>query len=150
MSANPLQRVRDRADRENRNMQHWMSGYGQGRGESAREWWTPATDVLVRESGDLAIVMDLPGLRREEIDVNLSGRDLTVSGRKDRHDSTAEYYVRERYCGSFERTVNLPAGIDCDRVSCHFEEGTLEITIRGYAETLEAGTRKLEIRGAKD
>lgn len=150
---NPIRKMTDKASQNNKVMQYWMSGYGTGRGSQGNDspgHWVPTTDVIMREGGDLEITMELPGVRREDINVSLAGGDLTVSGQKDGRDESAEYYTSERYSGPFQRTVSLPDGLTRDRISCNFERGTLEIMIRDYARTLEAEAERLEVQGPGD
>ena len=80
------------------------------------------------------------------MDVSFTGGVLTVSGeRKSELDEKAEtdFYVRERYYGAFRRSWTLPAGIGEDDISADFENGLLEITIRGGVAA--AKPRRIEI-----
>lgn len=150
---NPIRRMADKASERNRIMESWMAGYGTGSsngGSGAPDHWSPATDVMMREDGGLVIVMDLPGVRREDIEVSLTGGDLTVSGHKEGRGEGSQYFTSERYSGPFQRTVGLSEGLTRDRISCHFEKGTLEITVQGYADTLEAESQRLEVLGPRD
>ena len=71
----------------------------------------------------------------EDVEITLSNDVLTVSGerRSDLDEQDEKFYVRERYYGVFRRSWTLPAGIDEDDVSADFENGLLEITVRGGA-----------------
>lgn len=145
---NPFKDITDKATEHNRIMQQWMAGYATGqehpRGHS--DAWLPAIDVLMQHDGDLVILVELPGVRQEDIDLSISGGDLTVYGEKDGRREEAEYYTRERYFGTFRRTISLPDGLSEDRISCRFEGCLLVITIRDYADILEE--KRLEIGNA--
>lgn len=144
---NPFKGITERVTENNRIMEQWMAGYATGRehqrGQS--DAWVPATDIFMRGNRDLVIVAELPGMRQEDIDLSISGGDLTICGEKDGHEEDAEYYAAERYSGSFRRTISLPDGLTEDRVSCHFEECMLEVVIHNYHEILEE--KQIEIRG---
>jgi HSP20 family protein len=82
----------------------------------------------------------------DDVDITLSDGVLTVSGerRSDLNEEGVNFYVRERYYGAFRRSVTLPAGIDEDDISADFENGLLEIVVRGGAAAAEP--RRIEIR----
>jgi HSP20 family protein len=90
----------------------------------------PQVDVLRR--GDKLIVRaDLPGLSKENIEVDVSGDSLTIRGQR-RDESREEregYYWHERSSGSFARRIPLPENADVDHASARFENGVLEVSI---------------------
>jgi HSP20 family protein len=109
--------------------------------------WVPSTDVFAR-GGDLVIRVSLSGVSPEDVEITLSNDVLTVSGeRRSELDDVEEkaFYVRERYYGVFRRSWTLPAGISEDDVSADFENGLLEITVRG-AGAAAPEPRRIEIR----
>ena len=109
--------------------------------------WVPSTDVFAR-GGDLVIRVSLSGVYPEDVEITLSNDVLTVSGeRRSELDDVEEkaFYVRERYYGVFRRSWTLPAGISEDDVSADFENGLLEITVRGGAAAAPE-PRRIEIR----
>jgi len=82
------------------------------------------------------------------VEITLSNDVLTVSGqrRSDPEDVVEEtFYVRERYYGAFRRSWTLPAGIGDDDISADFENGLLEIIIRGAAAAVPE-PRRIEIQ----
>jgi HSP20 family protein len=100
-----------------------------GRGGGARRW-IPAMDLV--ETGDHYVLRaDLPGLSEEDVNVQLEGNTLTISGeRKPEHEAQQEgYYRLERGFGGFSRSLTLPEGVDPDGVRAHFDRGVLEIRI---------------------
>jgi HSP20 family protein len=92
--------------------------------------WTPAVDV-VRDNGNLVIHADLPGIKPEEVKIEVEDDILTVSGEhEERKDQQDEHYVRrERRYGSFSRSMALPAGVDADKIKAKTHDGVVEVTI---------------------
>lgn len=143
---NPFKGITDKFTEHNRLMEQWMAGYATGREQQRGQPddWVPAIDIFMREAGDLVILAELPGVRQEDIDLSISGGDVTICGEKDGHEE-AEYYTCERHSGSFRRTISLPDGLTEDRISTTFEGCMLKVVIRDYAETLEE--KRVEIGG---
>ena len=118
----------------------------EGRRRTHATAWVPSTDVVAR-GRDLVIRVSLSGVSPEDVEITLSNDVLTVSGerRSDLDEQDEKFYVRERYYGVFRRSWTLPAGIDEDDVSADFENGLLEITVRGGAVAAPE-PRRIEIR----
>jgi HSP20 family protein len=108
--------------------------------------WVPSTDVVAR-GRDLVIRVSLSGVSPEDVEITLSSDVLTVSGerRGDPDDQDETFYVRERYHGIFMRSWTLPAGIREDEISADFENGLLEITVKGGAADVPE-PRRIEIK----
>jgi HSP20 family protein len=92
--------------------------------------WTPAIDV-VRETGDLVVRADLPGIKPEEVKIEVESDILTVSGEyEERTEKKDKNYVRrERRYGSFKRSMALPAGVDAKQITASTRDGVVEVTI---------------------
>ncbi|MDB5304936.1 MAG: Heat shock protein, partial [Phycisphaerales bacterium] len=90
----------------------------------------PAMDMAEDENA-VNIRVDLPGIDPDEIDIQVSGNVLTVSGvRQDEwSDNDRGVRVRERVVGRFTRTVTLPPYVDPQRIEASYDRGTLTITI---------------------
>ncbi|HET8566557.1 MAG TPA: Hsp20/alpha crystallin family protein [Solirubrobacterales bacterium] len=90
--------------------------------------WIPPMD-LVETEDRLVLRADLPGVDRDEIEIEVKDGVLTVSGeRKAQHEDKREGYHRvERSFGRFSRSLELPKGIDPQSVSAHFDKGVLEV-----------------------
>jgi HSP20 family protein len=99
-----------------------------GNGGSRR--WSPAMDLLETED-HFVLRADLPGLREEDVAIELEDNVLTVSGeRKADHEENGEGFYRvERAFGSFSRSLTLPRGIDAEAVNAGFTNGVLEVRI---------------------
>jgi HSP20 family protein len=91
--------------------------------------WSPALDLY--ESGDhLVAVVELPGMRKEDIDISLHNGTLTISGERKRESTKAETTQRtERYVGTFRRSISLPTRVDPSKVAATYEDGILKVTL---------------------
>jgi HSP20 family protein len=116
--------------------QGWRSGlaprgfFGSSLGREGRGLWSPAVEVF--ERGDqLVIRADLPGLKREDVQVEVQDNALVLSGeRRSEHEENQQgLYRSERSYGSFCRTIPLPEGVSPDDVRGSFKDGVLEITM---------------------
>src|SRR5438105_11639209 len=91
--------------------------------------WTPALD-LYQNNDNVVAVVELPGMRKEEIDISLQDGTLTVSGERKTEAGTADKADRsERYVGTFRRSITLPTRVDSDKVSATYKDGILTITL---------------------
>lgn len=92
------------------------------------EEFTPSLDIF-EENNDVVVKAELPGIKKEDIDVNVTDNTLTISGEK-KHEEKVEknnYYRVERSYGSFTRSVTLPTEVQTDKVKASFKDGILEI-----------------------
>jgi HSP20 family protein len=97
--------------------------------------WVPAMD-LVETDDHLVLRADLPGLDKDDVNIEVNDGILTVSGeRKAEHEETKNGYHRvERAYGGFSRSLSLPQGIDAEQVQADFDKGVLEVRIPKPAE----------------
>jgi len=114
----------------------------------AERWekFTPQLDISEIDD-HIKITAELPGLDREDVNVNLVDDVLTISGEKKKEveEEGENYYRTERTYGAFERAVRLPSEIDADEVDAVFEKGVLTITL---PKTEEMETRQqITVRG---
>jgi HSP20 family protein len=101
------------------------------------EGWFPRGGELapsfdLKETGDSYVVKaDVPGIKEDELEVNVSGNVLTISGRReeDHREESDRYYATERSYGSFSRSFALPEGVEVDRVRANLEAGVLSVTV---------------------
>jgi HSP20 family protein len=126
----------------------WLTS--RGRGASTTDWdaWTPDIDVFQRNH-ELIVRADLPGLRKEDIQVDVTDEAITIHGER-RHETEDErggVYRSERGYGSFSRVIPLPEGTMTDQAKATFKDGVLEITMPAPPEQVTRG-RKLEITEA--
>jgi HSP20 family protein len=98
--------------------------------ELAPGLWSPQVEVVER-GNKLVFRADLPGLTKDDVDVELSDEGITIQGERTR-ESTDErdgYYRSERKYGKFYRRIPLPEGVDPDDAKATFNNGVLEITM---------------------
>lgn len=106
---------------------------------------SPAMDVISRD-GDLVLKAELPGVKREDVDVTLSNGILTISGeRQDEQERKGSgYHSRELRYGSFNRSIRVPEGVSSEDVQARFEDGVLEVTVKGAAAVQEPERIRVE------
>jgi len=94
------------------------------------EEWMPDIDVFERD-GKLVVRADLPGMKREDLEVRVQGETLIVKGRREEEKEIEEkdYHHSERRTGAFTRTVALPDGFDPGTIEATYTDGVLEVTI---------------------
>jgi HSP20 family protein len=92
--------------------------------------WTPAIDV-VRDNGSLVVRADIPGLKPEEVKIEIEDDVLTVSGEHEERkaEKDKDYVRRERRYGSFSRSMALPAGVEAKNIKAKTHDGVVEVTI---------------------
>lgn len=92
--------------------------------------WSPAIDVY--DSKDNVMVKaDIPGMKKEEIEVSVHGDTLIIKGEKKQEKEVKEKdYVRtERFYGSFNRAITLPGAVDASKVNASYKNGVLELVL---------------------
>ena len=107
------------------------------------EWW-PTVDVS--ESKDNFIIKaELPGMDASDVNVSVSGNVLTIKGekKKEEEEKDEHHYRAERYYGSFQRSFQLPASVQADKVEAAFEKGVLKVTL---PKVEEAKKKEVEIK----
>jgi HSP20 family protein len=108
--------------------------------------WAPQVDVFQKDN-ELTIRADLPGLKKDDVSVDLSDDAVTITGdrRRESEEEREGYYRSERSYGSFYRVVPLPEGAITEQAKAHFRDGVLEITM---PVPPTARARRLEITEA--
>ncbi|HYG95642.1 MAG TPA: Hsp20/alpha crystallin family protein [Solirubrobacterales bacterium] len=116
------------------------TGYGSRR-------WVPPMD-LVETEDHLVLRADLPGVDRDEIEIEVKDGVLTVSGeRRAQHEQKREGFHRvERSFGRFSRALELPKGVEADNIDASFERGVLEVRMPKPAERKPT---RIEIRSGE-
>jgi HSP20 family protein len=92
--------------------------------------WAPSVDVIRKDEG-LVLRADLPGIKPDEVKIQVEDDVLTVSGehREETEEKKEDYMRRERRYGSFSRSMSLPKGVSADDIEATTEQGVLEVTI---------------------
>jgi HSP20 family protein len=104
--------------------------------------WLPDMDVFDRD-GKTVVRVDLPGMKREDIQVTVEGDLLTVHGHRAEEKEVKEehYYCAERATGEFTRTITLPEGVASDAIEATYQDGTLEVVVPKPAAKQPAPTK---------
>lgn len=151
MTINPFRGFMDSMSESTRGMEQWMRGGPdpsqiQQRHTSQASAWVPEAEVIA-EGDNLLILLDLPGVRPEDVEIALSDGLLTISGRKGERQTGGEHYMRERRVGTFRRSLTLPAEVSESSIDTNLEDGVLEITVQDYAEASEP--RRIQVRSSR-
>jgi len=106
--------------------------------------WTPAVD-LYEDKDHLYVRAELPGLKKEEIDVSVHDGVLSISGDRGLQEKKEgqEIYRAERFTGRFHRTVTLPKPVKVDQVKASYQDGILTVTL---PKTEEAKPKQIEVK----
>lgn len=107
--------------------------------------WEPKMDIKESDN-DFTIKADIAGLSKDDININLNGDRLTISGEREDESSTdTRYHFRERSVGKFSRTFNLPESVNKDEINARFENGILSIDLKKREEIIPK-TKEIVIR----
>ncbi|MGQ0695404.1 MAG: Hsp20/alpha crystallin family protein [Nitrospiraceae bacterium] len=118
-----------------------------------RDRWLPIRPLSIRmpsldvyeEKDSVVVKAELPGMKKEDVEVNLAGENLTIKGEKkeDKEVKEDDYYRRERSYGSFLRTIALPCEVKSDDITASFKDGVLEVRM---PKTEEAKKKSISVR----
>ena len=90
--------------------------------------WTPALD-LYQNNDNVIAVIELPGMRKEDIEISLHDGTLTIAGERKSETSDGAAERTERYVGKFRRSSTLPTRVDASKVSATYRDGILTVTL---------------------
>lgn len=146
---NPFQGVTDVFSEMNRLREIGRTGQdpaGEAGERSFASAWVPAADIFA-DGIDLVVQVELAGVEPDDVDVALSGGVLTISGVRASRTAVSDesYYARERPQGAFRRSIGLPAGISEGDISATFDNGLLEVLVRGACSTVPE-PRRIQVR----
>lgn len=93
-------------------------------------WSVPAVDMYQTDN-DVVVKAALPGIKADEVQINVTGEVLTLKGETKYEEEKKEkaYHLREQRWGSFERSIVLPTEVVADKAKADFENGVLTITL---------------------
>jgi HSP20 family protein len=100
------------------------------RGSQFLEGWFPAVDVY-EDKDNLMVRAELPGMKKEDIEISLHQGFLTLSGERKGQEKVegAETYRSERWLGRFHRTISVPCGVVPDKVKATYTDGILTVSL---------------------
>ncbi len=110
----------------------------------------PVTSLMplmnIEETKDAyRITVELPGMEKDDIDIQIKDNVLTISGEKKEEHTEEEgtFYRRERRFGKFSRSVNLPSDIDVEKIDAEYKNGVLTLTL---PKTEESKPKKISVK----
>jgi HSP20 family protein len=111
--------------------------------ESPLTGWTPPLDAH-EDKNSFIVRMEVPGLKREDIQVSLQDGVLTISGERaeEKVSEGTEVHRQERFYGKFSRAVTLPTAVAADKVKAAYKDGILTITL---PKTEEAKPKQIDV-----
>ncbi|MHA3772027.1 Hsp20/alpha crystallin family protein [Verrucomicrobiota bacterium sgz303538] len=92
--------------------------------------WSPALD-LFDDKDALVVSVELPGMKKEDINISLHEGVLSISGerRHEREKKEGEAFRSERYFGKFQRSISLPTQVKADGVKASYKDGILTVQL---------------------
>ena len=107
-----------------------MDNVFRGNIPAAPEVWAPKVDVQ-RSNGDLVVTAELPGLKKEEVKVEMTEEALVLTGERklERKEDHEGYHPYERSYGKFYRSIPLPEGVKTEAAKAELTDGVLKITV---------------------
>ena len=104
----------------------------------------PSVDISEGKK-NITVKAEIPGVEANDIDISLSGKLLTIKGEKkqEKEEKDENYHRMERSYGYFNRTIELPAEVDPEKVDASYKKGVLKIELK---KTRESETKKIEIK----
>jgi HSP20 family protein len=145
---NPFEGVTDYFSELNRMRQTGVHGREpalEDRQRTHASAWVPAADIYAR-GDDLVVKLELAGVDPADVNLSFTHGVLTVSGSRQGDPAGEEisFYVRERFYGEFRRAITLPEGTQRSQIGAVFENGLVEVTVRGGANRQDTG--RIELR----
>jgi len=139
----PFRELRSLQDEMNR---LFLSNYSRGSEEGFTSGaWSPKVDIFENKE-NLVIEAELPGMKREDVDVSIENNVLTLHGERkfEKKDNGDNYHRVERSYGSFTRSFTLPQTVTAEGATADFKNGILRVQLLKREETK---ARKIEIAG---
>jgi HSP20 family protein len=114
----------------NRLFDNFFTGWPEPRRGLLEGEWAPSVDVAETDT-EITVTAELPGVKQEEVDVTITDDILTLKGEKKEEKEVKEknYHRIERTYGSFQRSINLPTGVQADKAKAAYKDGILTITV---------------------
>ncbi len=128
-------------------MDEFMRGWPMWQRMPTEMTWVPNIEMLDKQDS-IIVRAELPGMRREDINISVTGNILTISGERKTDSSvkSEDYYRSELSYGKFSRSITLPTTVDAEKINATFENGVLEITL---PKSEKAKPKKIEIKSGK-
>jgi HSP20 family protein len=120
--------------------------FWRGSSDLDRATWAPQLETL-RRGDNIVIRADLPGMKKEDVNVEVDNGMLTISGERheEHEDKRDDFYRTERRYGRFYRALPLPEDVTSDRCEATFKDGVLEVTIPAPKQA-QAKSKRVPVR----
>lgn len=137
----PFERLSTLREEMNRLLDGSLAGYVGDAGLFSG--WTPPLDVT-QNKDNIFVKVELPGMKKEEIDISLHDGTLSITGERKEETKTeeGETFRAERYFGRFHRTITLPTPVDATKVKATYRDGILGIEL---PKAEEAKPKQIEV-----
>jgi len=132
MGHNPFDTMRELASMQNRMNHLWGGILDSSHDEvTSRGRWQPPVDIYETEAKEIVLKIDLPGLKRDDIDLTVENSTLTIRGERRQDEVVPEdrYHRVERLHGAFSRSFTLPNTVDGGRTRADYRDGVLTVTL---------------------
>jgi HSP20 family protein len=105
----------------------------------------PSIDIK-GDKNQYTLSLELPGVERDEVQLEVEGDTLVISGekRQEKDNSEENYHFVERHYGAFQRVLSLPTDADADNIRANFKNGVLRVTI-GRREEAREGVKRISV-----
>lgn len=119
-----------------------LTNFGSGNGGKLM----PSIDVVETDK-EIEITAELPGLEEKDVQLNVADNLLTIRGEKkaEKEEKDKDYRLIERSYGAFERTLELPPGVDADAIKASIAKGVLKVSVPKPAP---AQAKKIDVKSA--
>ena len=128
----------------------WRPAFARSAFDVVPSTWSavPAVDVSDTEKA-YEITAELPGIDEKNVEVKVANNVLTIKGEKqeEKEEKKKDYYLRERNFGSFERSFQIPDGVDNDKIEAKFKKGVLTVVLPKKVEAQKAAKR-IDVKAA--
>lgn len=134
--------------RMQRDMDRIFSRFGQGEQSGGEIAWMPKIDVK-RSGDDVVVRAELPGMKPEDVDIELQDNVLTISGQRTAEEQKEDegWLIQESNYGSFERSLTIPEGVDPGSISADFDNGVLEVRVPKAFKAAQPQRTKIQVGG---
>lgn len=141
MSWTPFRQLSSLRDEIDRLFESPLTGFREG--TQFLSGWMPPLDIFENKD-HITVKAEVPGMKREDIDISLHDSVLTLSGERKSEEtgSDAQTYRSERFLGRFQRTVTLPTPVDGAKVKANYKDGILTVIL---PKTEEAKPKQIEV-----
>jgi HSP20 family protein len=129
-------------DRMRRMLEQTFGGFGLTSAPTERTGWSPLVDL--EETDDAYVVeAELPGVKRENVNVELVGNELSITGEIEEQKRKGTVRRQTRRTGRFAYRVSLPSHVDAEKVEATLQDGVLKV---GVPKSERAQRRRIEIK----